>query len=293
MVGTIESFGDETPNRGNITFDGTTSVLYRGTKLYGADIDRMLAYKANGFPEDSMIAFLEAKLRNVSATSVEALYSFLENKGMPITDRGTVLGYKGVSNNYFSINSGSEPLVEGIRDEDGHVRNQIGDVIAMDRRYVCADNNQDCAGGLHVGSKNYATNWAGQGGKVMVVEFSPEFVVSVPVTEHEKLRVSRYKVVGELANDFLGDVYNSDYVRPTDAPNPDSIKPDEEIVTIAASKPMYNISEWSKGQAKGYKDGKAHQKRLFYEEDKGSSFEMYSSEFVAGYLAGYRDGRGL
>ena len=56
---------------------------------------------------------------------------------------------------------------------------------------------------------------------------------------------------------------------------------------------LYSISDWSKGQATGYKHGKAHAKRLFYEVDKGRKFKRYSTEFVDGYLRGYRDGRGL
>jgi hypothetical protein len=218
---------------------------------------------------------------------VASLYMFLENKGMPITDNGTVLGYKGVGDDYFSKNTGSEPLVEGIRNERGAVRNKIGDVIHMNRRYVCADNNQGCAGGLHIGSKNYATGWAGQGGRVMVVEFSPEHVVSVPTTEHEKLRVSKYRVVGELNGELLNDTYNNDYVRPDTDSDPDTLNLPEDKDWSN----LYNISDWSRGQSQGYKDGKSHQKRTFYECDRNRKFKKYSNEFIQGYLTGYRDGR--
>jgi hypothetical protein len=177
----------------------------------------------------------------------------------------------------------------------------------MDRRYVCADNGNPCGPGLHIGSKNYATNWAGNG-RVMVVEFSPEHVVSVPNAEHEKLRVYRYRVVGELNGDFLGNTYNNDYVRPAQAVEPDEVieveTADETDIILAEIESegnaktiklpdfkRFNISDWSKGQAKGFKDGKAHQKRMYYEEDRGRKFRRVSSEFVDGYLAGYRDGR--
>jgi hypothetical protein len=282
----IRTFGSAVKGRGDITIKND-NIFYRGEKLYGEDVNRILSYLAGGFPEESMILFLESKLLNPSFDSVASLYMFLENKGMPITDNGTVLGYKGVGDDYFSKNTGSEPLVEGIRNERGAVRNKVGDVIHMNRRYVCADNNQGCAGGLHIGSKNYATSWAGQGGRVMVVEFSPEHVVSVPTTEHEKLRVCKYRVVGEFNGDLLGDVYNSDFVRPNDGVDPDTV----EIEGEKDWSNLYNISDWTRGNQVGLKDGKAHQKRKFYEEDKGRSFKKYSKEWVNGYLKGYREGR--
>lgn len=301
MTGTIETFGDDVRGRGDITFDGTARVLYRGVQLFGEDIDRMLAYKAGGFPEESMVLFLEAKLRNISPRSVESLYKFLDNKGMPLTDNGTVLGYKGVRSDYFSINTGQEPLIEGTRDDRGGIRNAIGDVVAMDRRYVCADFDNPCGPGLHIGSRNYATNWAGNG-RVMVVEFSPEFVVSVPTVEAEKLRVSRYRVVGELNGAFLGNVYNNEYVRPATEPTPppapveiespvvpEVVEKAKKLVVIGKPAPR---TDFGRGQSDGYKDGKAHQKRKFYEVDRGAKFDDYSPEYVSGYLLGYRNGRG-
>ena len=259
----VQSFGKNVKQRGTFVIQ-RNQVFYRGEKLYGEDVNRILSYLSGGYPQESMIRFLEAKLRNVSPTSVASLYMFLENKGMPITDNGTVLGYKGVRSDYYSTNTGSEPLIEGIRDERGGICNKVGQTIAMDRRYVCDDNGQPCAGGLHVGSKSYATSWAGQGGRVMVVEFSPEHVVSVPTTEHEKLRVSRYRVVGELHGDVLGDTYNNDYVRPDTATDPDTEKDEETSYDN-----LYKVSDWSKGNSRGVKDGRSHQKRLFYECDKG------------------------
>jgi hypothetical protein len=274
-------------------------VYFKGDKLFGEDINRIFSYLTNGFPRKSMVKFLEAKLRNPSATSVASLYMFLENQGMPNTPNGTVLGYKGVGDDYYSINTGSEPLVWGRRDERGKIYNGIGEIIEMDRRLVCADNGQPCGAGLHIGSKDYATNWA-RDGRVMVVEFSPEHVVSVPTVEHEKLRVHKYRVVGELNNDYLGNTFNDSYTRPDTEPEADvDIAAEAEVFElesqnsagIAVPRNMYNISDWSKGQSAGFKDGTGHQKRKFYEVDRGHSFKKFSKEFVVGYLAGYKDGR--
>jgi hypothetical protein len=281
----IRRFGSGVKGCGDITIKND-NIFYRGVKLFGEDVNRILSYLRGGFPVESMILFLEAKLRNKYPESVASLYSFLENKGMPLTDNGTILGYKGVGTDYFSINTGSEPLIEGIRNERGAIRNQIGDTVWMDRCYVCADNSQPCGPGLHIGSKNYATGWAGAG-HVMVAEFSPEYVVSVPNCEHEKLRASRYRIVGELRGDVLNDTYDSNYVRPDGATDPDTLNIEGETDWSN----LYKVSDWSKGNSKGVKDGRSHQKRLFYECDKGRTFKKYSNEWIDGYLSGYRTGR--
>lgn len=310
---TVRQFG----NTGEITTRGD-KVFYRGVQLFGKDVERILEYLKSGFPAESMILFLERRLKNEFPDSVESLYAFLENRGMPITDRGTVLGYKGVDPEYNSINRGSEPLISGIRNENGSICNKIGQIVAMDRRYVCADRNNPCGPGLHVGSENYARNWAGNG-HVMIVEFAPEDVVSVPTVETEKMRVTKYKVVGEIINEtYLGGTYNNDYVRPENADDPDvegdtdevetdvltpeiedAIVPTQEIfdtikeVQGAAERLIQSNSDFAKGQANGFKDGRGHQKRKFYEEDRGRLFKRWSSEYVEGYLTGYRDGRAI
>ena len=299
----VTNFGSNVPNRGNIEVRGT-QVLYRGEPLFGEDVDRIFSYLKNGFPHNSMISFLEAKVRNISPVSVASLYNFLENKGMPITDNGTVLGYKGVRVDLYSVHTGNEPLISGTRDKNGSILNTIGETVWMDRQYVLADNNQPCGPGLHIGSQRYAKSW---GPRVMVVEFSPENVVSVPDASCEVLRVNKYRVVGESdESTFLGNTYNNDFVRPTTAVEPDDVidvEPsiaesvygqDEETIEVKSTVPDYkrfNISDWSRGQSKGFKDGKAHQKRMYYEEDRGRKFRRVSSEFVDGYLVGYRDGR--
>lgn len=280
----VETFG----NTGNIQVrEG--SVFFRGEKLFGEDVNRILSYLKGGFPADSMIKFLESKVRNVSPASVASLYNFLENKEMPITANGTVLGFKGIRDDYFSVHTGAEPLISGIRRADGAIRNQIGDVNWMERRYVNCNASESCGPGLHVGSRRYAKGW---GPRVMVVEFLPEHVGMVPNHACEVLRVEKYRVVGELNEaDYLGEVFNDDYSRPNETPEPPSkiVVPIEKVK--AKQKNCFNISAWTKGHVAGEADGRAHAKRKFYEVDNGSSFRNYSKEFVKGYLVGYKAGR--
>lgn len=284
MRRSVETFG----NTGKIEVRNG-AVFYGNEKLFGEDVNRILSYLRGGHPANSMIKFLEAKVRNVSPESVASLYNFLENKEMPITDNGTVLGFKGVRSDLFSVHTGAEPLISGVRRDDGAIRNEIGDTVWMDRRFVDCNAHNSCGPGLHVGSRRYAKGW---GPRVMVVEFSPENVGMVPTQSCEVLRVNKYRIVGELnEGDYLGEVFNNDYSRPDETPEP----PAKIVVPIeivkAKAKNCFNISAWTKGQAAGEKDGKAHSKRKFYEVDSGRSFRNYSKEFVKGYLAGYRTGR--
>lgn len=273
MKAVIEDFG----NTGLVEVRGS-DVFYRGKRLYGEDVSRIFDYVAAGFPSHSMVKFLDAKFKNVVPSAVSGLYNFLTNKEMPITDNGTILGFKGVRADLFSVHSGQEPLISGRRDTGGSIYNGIGETVWMERRHVLADNEQGCGPGLHIGSRQYATGW---GPRVMVVEFSPEHAVSVPNGDKfEVLRVNKYKVVGELnQGDYLGETFNGDYARPDDEP----------VVEIEVPKNMYNISDWSRGQSIGFKDGTAHAKRKFYEVDKGIT--TANKEYVDGYLRGYKDGR--
>ncbi len=286
----VENFGS---TNSRIRVVGNT-VYFDNVQLFGEDVNRILAYITGGFPHQSMVKFLESKLRNPNPAAITSLYSFLANKEMPLTDNGTVLGFKGVKANLDSVHTGNEPLISGIRRKNGSICNEIGQTVWMDMKWVDCNPNESCGPGLHIGSRNYAKGW---GPRVMVVEFLPENVGMVPNHACEVLRVNKYRVVGELnETDYLGETYNDDYSRPTDTQEPIELDSDEDGETIIqpiekTSKNIYNISDWTKGQSAGFKDGKAHTKRKFYEVDKGNAFGTFSREFVAGYLVGYKDGR--
>jgi hypothetical protein len=143
---------------------------------------------------------------------------------------------------------------------------------------------------------SYAKGW---GAKTMIVEFLPENAVVVPDAERsDKLRVNKYRVVGEVDDrTYLGNTYNNDYVRPNteriEVTSPTYVKP--EVLTKAAEivdkgQPKAR-TDFGKGQADGYADGKAHSKRKFYECDRGETFADFTGEYVKGYLLGYRNGR--
>jgi hypothetical protein len=212
---------------------------------------------------------------------------------------------------YASRNTGAEPLVSGIRLANGAIDNHVGQSPRMDRRFVCDDFNQGCGPGLHVGSLDYAIGWAGGEGRVVIVEVDPADVVSVPNDEHSKLRACAYTVVGEYT-EKLPDVYTDEFVRPdgeTVEEDEDPIcencgytedgcdcengfEPELHPITKEIAKVLFPaLSEFEAGYQAGESAGRSHQKRKYYEDDKGRTFKKVSTTYVEGYLKGYKDGR--
>ena len=92
-------------------------------------------------------------------------------------------------------------VVQGKTNERHQILNEVGSTIEVARR--CVDDNKDnhCSFGLHVGSYDYANGWAGESGRLLVVEFDPQDAVSVPTDcDFQKLRVCKYKVVSDITD---------------------------------------------------------------------------------------------
>ena len=149
-----------------------------------------------------LVNFITRLQSNPSANSVNELYSFLSYKSLPTTPEGKVLGYKGVKDDFYSSTGNADTIVVQGEVNDSHqILNEVGATIEVARR--CVDDNKDnhCSYGLHVGSYDYANSWAGEDGRLLVVEFDPEDAVSVPTDcDFQKLRVSKYKVVGDITD---------------------------------------------------------------------------------------------
>ena len=90
-------------------------------------------------------------------------------------------------------------VITGNVDANGRILNKIGETIEVARNSVDDNKDNHCSHGLHVGSYDYAKDWAGNNGHLMMVEFNPSDAVSVPTDcNFQKLRVSKYKVIGEV-----------------------------------------------------------------------------------------------
>ena len=178
-------------------------VYYKGHRLHGVVVDKLLDMLRAGMKDSAPLTNFISRLQaNPSANSVNELYSFLSYKQLTSTPEGMVLGYKGVQKDFYSSTGNADTIVvQGETNERHQILNSVGATIEVARR--CVDDNKDnhCSYGLHVGSYDYANDWAGQDGRLLVVEFDPADAVSVPTDcDFQKLRVSKYKVVEDITD---------------------------------------------------------------------------------------------
>ena len=178
-------------------------VYYKGHRLHGVVVDKLLDMLRAGMKDSAPLVNFITKLQaNPSANSVNELYSFLSYKSLASTPDGLVLGYKGVQGDYWSSTGNADTIVlQGETNERHQILNQVGSTIEVARR--CVDDNKDnhCSFGLHVGSYDYANSWAGENGRLLLVEFDPADAVSVPTDcDFQKLRVSKYKVISDITD---------------------------------------------------------------------------------------------
>tara|TARA_A100001011_G_C14300927_1_gene840748 strand:- start:1755 stop:2942 length:1188 start_codon:yes stop_codon:yes gene_type:complete len=178
-------------------------VYYKGHRLHGVVVDKLLEMLRAGMKDSApLVNFITRLQSNPSANSVNELYSFLSYKQLASTPEGMVYGYKGVQKDYWSSTGNADTIVtQGETNERHQILNEVGATIEVARR--CVDDNKDnhCSFGLHVGSFDYADSWAGQDGRLLLVEFDPADAVSVPTDcDFQKLRVSKYKVISDITD---------------------------------------------------------------------------------------------
>ena len=176
-------------------------VYYKGHRLHGVVVDKLLDMLRSGMKDSAPLTNFITRLQaNPSANSVNELYSFLSYKSLATTPEGRVLGYKGVQGDFWSSTGNADTIVVQGETNDRHqILNEVGATIEVARR--CVDDNKDncCSFGLHVGSYDYANSWAGENGRLLLVEFDPQDAVSVPTDcDFQKLRVSKYKVISDI-----------------------------------------------------------------------------------------------
>ncbi len=163
-------------------------IFYKGDRLHGSLVDRILDLMNEGFPFEFMIRFLENLQSNPSSRAVNELYEFLENRGLPITEDGCFLAYKGVRSDWKDLYSGT-------------IDNSIGNTIVYKRNQVDDDRAHQCSYGLHVGALEYVKNYCTQ--HVIVVKVNPADVVAVPRDHNaQKVRVCKYEVLREFTGEL-------------------------------------------------------------------------------------------
>ena len=158
---------------------------------------RVLSFLEAGLDCVHLFKFILKLNLNPSKRAVDELYTFLEHRALPITDNGNFLAYKAVREDYSDKYSGK-------------FINTIDAVLEMPRNKVDDDKNVGCSYGFHAGTVEYAKDFMGREGHLMIVEINPADVVSIPTDcQFQKLRTSKYKVVGEYEIDLTDPLYAS------------------------------------------------------------------------------------
>ena len=159
--------------------------------------NRVLSFLEAGLDCVHLFKFILKLNLNPSKRAVDELYTFLEHRALPITDNGNFLAYKAVREDYTDKYTGK-------------FLNTIDAVLEMPRNKVDDDKNVGCSYGFHAGTVEYAKDFMGREGHLMIVEINPADVVSIPTDcQFQKLRTCKYKVVGEYEIDLTDPLYAS------------------------------------------------------------------------------------
>jgi hypothetical protein len=217
LLDTADAFAVKSDGR--ITVEGN-KVIVNGMELPRNLADRMLLMMKEGYGLEPFILFCENLSKNPSMASVQQLFTFLQYRGLPITEDGCFLAYKGVTHDYKDKWTKT-------------IDNSVGEEVSMPRNQVMDDPEEYCGQGLHAGDLDYANGWAGSDGVLVLVKVNPRDAVSVP-NDGQKLRCCRYKVVAdhEGRNLLAGSLVTMDGVTadpsrftPAERPEPVNINP--------------------------------------------------------------------
>ena len=173
--------------KGRFTIKGQ-EVSFDGTPIPSDLNNRIVDMAATGEDPEPLFKFWENLQQNPSMRSVQQLWRFLNQLGIPLTKDGHFLAYKGVRTDFMDQYTGK-------------FENKPGAVIKMPRNHISDDPDHACHQGLHVGALEYATAF---GPKVVIVKVNPRDVVSVP-NDHSsrKMRVCEYAVIGIHSGEYM------------------------------------------------------------------------------------------
>ena len=185
--------------KGKFTIDSTGEhFLYEGKNLPQDFNNRIIKMATSNEDPTPLFKFWERLQKNPSFRSVQQLWPFMAQQGIPLTKDGCILTYKGVTSDYKDVHTNS-------------VDNSIGTTHEMPRNQISDDPKIPCHVGFHVGAYSYATSF---GPRTIICKVDPEDVVCVPYdNEQQKMRVCRYKVVGNGNGQHMSStvISSSDY----------------------------------------------------------------------------------
>ena len=113
-------------------------ISYNGKPLPPELNQRIFAMVAEGKSPEPFFKFWERLEQNPSYRSVHSLWPFLQHLGIPLTEDGCFIAYKGVNRDYTDRYSGK-------------ITYQPGTMVRYPRNEVSDDPRTPCHEGLHVG----------------------------------------------------------------------------------------------------------------------------------------------
>jgi hypothetical protein len=178
----IESYGE-----GNLIIEGGTIRIRNGGEVAHSMVPHILSMKAQGFPVQPLLNFLEKVLDNPSMRSRNQIWRFVSVNNITITPDGDLLFFKRVTDTHYDIHTGKTHQYK------------VGATVSMARHLVDDDPEVTCSHGLHVCSYQYLENFGGP--RTMLCQVDPRDIVCVPVDyQNTKVRVCRLTVIDEVAS---------------------------------------------------------------------------------------------
>lgn len=166
-------------------------IQFDGEPVHDNLANTIMRYLREGKETDGLVKFMENLAENPSRRARQELFTWVQSVDLTITEDGHFIGYKGVNENGTSVTAG--PGIVNGEELNGHLPNDVGNVVEIDRTQVDDDFRVGCSVGLHVGDYNYAKSF---GRRLLEVKVNPADVVSVPSDcSFAKIRVCRYEVV--------------------------------------------------------------------------------------------------
>ena len=160
------------------------TFLYEGKELPKEFNNRIISMATGNEDPEPLFKFWERLQRNPSFRSVQQLWGFMVQKGIPLTKDGCFLAYKSVTESFMDHHSKKIDNTPGTTNE--LPRNQISD-----------DPNLECHFGFHVGAIEYARSFGSDNRRIIICKVDPADVVCVPRDcSSQKMRVCKYRVVG-------------------------------------------------------------------------------------------------
>jgi hypothetical protein len=171
---------------GLFSIDQDSNIWVNGEQVHKVLADKIYDFVEQGLPFEPLVNFWKNCQENPDPRAKTDLYGFLAHNGIPITEDGCFVAYRGVTSDFKDPRTGT-------------FDNSVGKMVRMPRS-ECNPNPEDtCSTGLHAAALDYVLAHY-HSGKVVLVKINPKNLVSVPTDyDKQKLRCCEFEVISEYA----------------------------------------------------------------------------------------------